>query len=220
MIKEPTIAITMSRQIGAGGRMLGQRLAKRLDFAYLDKDIMQQATQRLGLEDSDLSLWDEKLPTFWDRLIETFAMAVPDSWSVEGRRPPGISEKALFQFESQVIREAAARRSVVVIGRAGFWVLRDHPRLVRVLLHAPVSDRIAELMNSMSLSGEHEARRTIEAIDSQRERFTLAMTGCMAADARNYDLCINTGQTGLELAEEMIVRMVARLRTGSTNSTF
>ena len=211
MMEQHHIAITIARQLGSGGAALGQRLAKRLNYAYLDREILRMAKERMGEGDADLSRWDERLPNFWERFIETLSGGPPDSVYTDGRRLPGVGEKLLFKLESQVIRETAARRSVVVIGRAGGWVLREHPRLVKVYLHAPISFRLPQVMRSLNLVSEQEARKTIDRVDLERERFIQEVTGCLASDARNYDFCINTHHVGLDQAEAMIVRHVEQM---------
>ena len=213
LMNENLIVITIARQLGAGGAALGQRLARRLDFAYLDGEILRTATERMGEGDADLSRWDERLPRFWERFIETLSAGSPDGAYTDVTRLPGVAERLLFKLESQVIQEAAARRSVVIIGRAGGWVLREHPRLVKVYVHAPISARLPQVMRSLDLVSEQEARKTIDRVDLERERFVQEATGCLASDARNYDLCINTHHVGLDLAEEMIVRQVNEMRS-------
>ena len=212
MMEDKPIAITIARQLGAGGAVLGQRLAKRLEFAYLDREILAMATERMDTGDADSGRWDERLPRFWEGFIQTLSAGSPDTGYTAGGRLPGVAGRRLFELESRVIQEAAAKRSVVVIGRAGGWVLREHPRLVRVYLHAPISARLPHVMLRLNLVNEQEARKTMDRADLERERFIQEVTGCLASDARNYDLCINTHRVGLDLAEEMVVRQVEHMR--------
>jgi len=48
------IAITIARQFGAGGAPLGQRLAARLGFTFLDSNILRLAAERSGVSEQDL----------------------------------------------------------------------------------------------------------------------------------------------------------------------
>jgi cytidylate kinase len=212
MTEENPISITIARQFGAGGAVLGQRLARRLEFVYLDRDILRMAAERMGEDDADLKRWDERLPRFWERFIQTLSAGSPEGVYTAGRRLPGVAGRLLFDLESRVIRETAAKRSVVIIGRAGGWVLREHPRLVTVYLHAPISARLPQVMLRLHLASEQEARKMIERVDMERERFVQEVTGRVAGDARNYDLCVNTHHVGLDLAEAMIVRHVEQMR--------
>lgn len=212
MTAKPLMAIAISRLLGAGGSSLGQRLAKRLGYAYLDQAILQQVGEQIGVGDLDLSHWDEHVSRFWDRLAAVFALGPPDAIYTPPPAPGGIQDQQLFQLEAQVIRKAASQRSVVVIGRAGFWVLRDHPGLVSVFLHAPAWARIPRVMELYKLQDEREAQEMIDRIDADRTRFIHKVTGQKAGDARCYHLSIDTHRADLDLAEELVVSLVARVQ--------
>ena len=44
-----TIVVAIGRQIGSGGTELGERLARRLGFAYVDRQVIQEAARCLGI---------------------------------------------------------------------------------------------------------------------------------------------------------------------------
>ena len=211
MATKSPVAIAISRQMGAGGAALGQRLAKRLGYAYLDRAILQMVADRIGITDAELVRWDEHVSRFWERLAETFARGTPDTGYATPPIGTEVRDQKLFQLESEVIREAASHRSVVVIGRAGFYVLRDYPRLVSVLLHAPLAARIPTIMRTHNLTDEAEAAELIEHTDAERERFLRLTTGEVPGDARCYHLCFDTSRVGLDLAEEAVVKLVERI---------
>src|SRR3954447_24158316 len=144
---QPIIIITIARQLGAGGAVLGQRLAQRLGFAYLDREILQLAAQRAGASEESLAQWDERVSGFWDRIVESFAVGPAEGIFTSATRAPEVRDERLFELEARVVTELAQRRSAVLIGRGGFWVLRQHPGLIRIFLHAPCSKRIPEVMS-------------------------------------------------------------------------
>jgi hypothetical protein len=43
--------VTISRQLASGGAYIGQRLAQRLGFRYVDREILTRAAAALGLDD-------------------------------------------------------------------------------------------------------------------------------------------------------------------------
>lgn len=213
MSPQPFVAIAISRLLGAGGATLGQRLAKRLGYAYLDQAILQQVADQIGISDADLSRWDEHVCRFWERLADAFALGPPDA--IYSTPPPPstrVRDQQLFQLEARVIRQAASQRNVVVIGRGGFWILRDHPGLVSVFLHAPPETRIPKVMQTYNLHDEREAREMIDRIDADRTLFIRRMTGQSAGDARCYHLCIDTHRVHMDLAEELVASIVTQLQ--------
>ena len=52
--------VTINRQFGSGGREIGKRLAKTLDIAYLDKELLSLAAQKSGISEKAFENADEK----------------------------------------------------------------------------------------------------------------------------------------------------------------
>lgn len=215
-MNEPLIAITIARQLGAGGAPLGKRLAQRLGFKYFDDELLRMAAEKCGASAADLARWDEHRARFWERVGGVFSMGAPDAGANVLTPPPGtgaavvIHDQEVFGLQSEVIREAAARHNCVIIGRAGFWVLRDHPGRIAVFLHAPPESRVQAVMETFKVDAGR-ARELMARLDEDRARFVRETTGQMLTPV-TQDLCINTGTVTLEDAEEMVVRAVETRR--------
>lgn len=214
MSKESPWAVTISRQLGAGGAAVGQRLAARLGYLCLDREILKLAARQTGASEENLVRWDERLSSFWERLIDSLAVGPPESTYTTIAGPPTVRDAGLFVVEARIIQEIAQRRNVVVIGRGAFWTLREHPRLVRIFLHASPGRRVGAVREAFKLSKDEEARAMIDRVDKEREKFIQGMTGRMMSDARNYDLSINTGRMGLEASAELALDAIRIVEKG------
>jgi len=203
------IVITISRQIASGGTYLGQTVAKRLGFRYVDTDVLQEAAKYFGVEEKELLLYEEKALGFWEKILKAFAFGSREY--VPPSRPP-VYDRDLFEVEAKIITDIASKCNVVIMGRGGFHILRKHPGLINVFCHAPMSFRIKRMMEVYSIPDRDRARSEIEESDRRREKFIRTMTGVEWTDARNYHLCINTGMVSFEIAEETIVRVVEDLK--------
>ncbi len=201
MSENQPVAITISREVGSGGAYLGQRLAARLGFAYLDREILRETARRLDLTEETLAHRSEAITPLWLSLLESFRFGAADVSYV----PPPLSAPSdgeFFQAESEVISRVASERSVVVIGRCGYHVLRDHPRLLSVFLHGSLKFRSSRLQYLYHLS-EQEALQRIKASDRERVRYHRAKTG-NNMEARLFHICLDTGAIGLKTAEEVV----------------
>jgi CMP/dCMP kinase len=204
------IAITIARQLGAGGAVLGRALAERLGITFLDSNVLRLAAAKAGASEQDLARWDEHGAHFWERLGRVIAVGAPEStWVLP---PLGIHDREVFNLQCEVIREIATRESCVVIGRAGFWVLRDHPGLLSVYLHAVPEARIPRVKKAFAV-GDQEARQLIARLDADRAAFLRDITG-EALAAESQHLCIDTGRVSLEAAQQMVLAAVPGLRAG------
>ena len=172
----PFIAITIARQLGAGGAPLGKRLADRLGFTYLDDEILRLAAERLGADPRELARWDEHRARFWERLGQTFAIGAPEAVYSPLNAAAVIHDRDVFDLQAQVIRDYAAKENCVIIGRAGFWVLKDHPGLLSIYLHAAPDARLPEVMSVFNVDAD-KARQLIARVDADRARFVRETTG-------------------------------------------
>ncbi|MEW6162238.1 MAG: cytidylate kinase-like family protein [Nitrospirota bacterium] len=210
MKKGGTIVITISRQEASGGSYIGHLVARRLDFKYFDRDILYEASKYLEVNESEISSLEEKPSSFFEKLLRAFSFEIPEVAYMPPSRP--IYDRDLFDIESKIINEIAERYNAVIIGRGGFYVLRGHPGLVNVFVHAPLNFRIKRIMEVRNISDRDKALSEIEESDRNREKFIRDMTGVNWTDARNYHLCIDTSAVSFTIAEEMIVKLVESIR--------
>jgi cytidylate kinase len=204
-----TTVLAISRQLGSGGSFIGQEVARRLGFHYVDRDILSQAAQTLGVEAADLEPLDERVETFWERLAPLFLLGVAGGPAMPSL-PPYPSGPALFEIESSIIQAVAGRENAIIVGRGGAHVLRGHPGLVSVFVHSPEAFRIPRVMQAFGVTDTHAASEMLRRSDSQRANFHKALTNHDWADASMYDLCLNTSNIGLEEAAKFVTEIVAR----------
>lgn len=208
MADEKPFVITISRQIGSGGGYLGQRLAGRLGFVYADREIVRQAAERLHMSEEAAESLDERVTTFWESLLRTFEYGGPDTYVTPPIKPMP-SDSDFHQAELEVVKSIAENRSSIIVGRAGFYVLRNNPRHLSVFLHARIDFRLKRVQEAYSLSLK-DAKELIEKSDRERRRYLYHITGRDWIDARQYHLCIDTSAVGLECAEEIIANAAIR----------
>ncbi|MDB5172383.1 MAG: cytidylate kinase [Phycisphaerales bacterium] len=210
------IVVAIGRQIGSGGTELGERLARRLGFAYLDRQVIQEAARCLGVSEEDILDRAERASTFWERLGHILSIGIPESVYADARRVPEITDAALFGVSAQVIGDLVAKRDTVLIGHAGFHCLRAWPGLVSVYTHASREFRIGRMATRYNITNPAEARAVIDRTDREREQFVRQTAGVLWTDARNYDLCVDMSRVTFEKAEEMVIGLIELRRRALT----
>jgi len=205
------VIITISRQLGSGGSFIGRQVAERLGIKYVDREILHQAASLLNENENGLSAREERISTFWERMMQTFCFGVPEA----GYNPPPllpIADYELFAVESKVIRKLAESCSVVIVGRAGSQILKEFPDLVSIFLHASKEFRIKRVKEIYNITETRQAEEIITDSDLQRKKFVKAMTGSDWSNAMNYHLCINTEVAGFSTATELIINLADKIR--------
>jgi cytidylate kinase len=112
------------------------------------------------------------------------------------------------------MNEIAQRYNAVIVGRAGFYALRNRSRVIRVFVHAPLEFRVRRLMKVQGLTDDREAQTLVEETDRRRAKFIKDMTGADWYDTRNYHLCIDASVIDFDASVAMITGLVGRIGQG------
>ncbi len=209
MEETPRTTIALSRQMGSGGTYVGYLAAKRLGFQYVDREILREAARQLEIDVGVLEGLDERSSGLVENTIRAFAFGTPDAHCAPVRKP--VYERDLFVVECRIMNEIAGRYNAVIVGRAGFYALRNRPRVIRVFVHAPLEFRVRRIMKVQCLADIREAQTLIEEADRRRAKFIRDMTGADWFDATHYHLCIDTSAIDFESSVAMITTLVSKI---------
>ena len=194
-------AITISRQLGSGGAFIGQQLAKILNISYIDRDLIEEVAKKFSILTKDMESRDEKIISFWQSFLQSITRG-PDAYIP--RQPIAPTDRELFNAESEIIERLSTERSAVIMGRCGSYILRQHPRNVSIFLHASLAFRTARVQQLYHLS-ESAASKMIIENDKKRALYYHAFTGKEWADAKQYDLSLDTSKIGIDNTLKMIM---------------
>lgn len=212
MNKNEKFVITINRELGSGGRTVGRKLSEELVVDYYDKAVIKALQERYrlateeieGLKGRSHTVWAEMKRALLGSNNEAVANYYQGSSPVK-TYPPTSAE--MFETEQEILKSLAEEESCVVAGRSGFYVFRDHPNHLSVLIQASMPFRIERVMRKQNLS-EEGARKTIEKVDKMRENYMKKYAKTSRYDTRNYDLVIKAdGKTEDEIVD-LILRFI------------
>lgn len=184
-MKEEDKIIVIGRQYGGSGRRTGIALAKLLGLPYYDKEIINKVSAKYGYDPDILHRADEKKPSaFRSMLLGKYG--VMDMYATSP-----LSREALYEAQSNVIRQICQEGSCVIVGRTADYIMRDHPGLVSVFIHAPKEWRAQHLIKSGEASSLQDAIAKIKKADSDREGYYNYFTGRHWGKADNYHLTLD-----------------------------
>lgn len=170
--------LTIAREYASGGVEIGQAVAKRTGYDYLDRtqilEVMKTAGgrwERLGEE------YDEHSPNVWERY----------DWSFLG----------YVALSQSIMLEHALKDKVVIMGRGANFLLKGIAHVLSVRVVAPLPLRVERVMKREEIDRE-TARWLVERADRERARALHFIYGRQWADAHEYDMVFNVGVQGEE----------------------
>lgn len=197
-----SFVIVIGRQYGAGGRSLGMRLAKELNVDYYDKELFSEAARSLGYTPEIFSKKDEKRPSFMRSL-----MAFTYGNMSYNSNPDTLSDENIYRMQSDVIRNISQKGSCIIVGRTADYILREHPGLISIFIHAPEEHRVNSLLKRGEIASKEDATALVSKKDSSRESYYNYFTNRHWGRADNYDFCFDSSK----ISEDAIVKFIKEL---------
>lgn len=190
---EKKIIVTIGRQFGSGGRIIGKKLAEQLGIAYYDKELINLASKESGICGEFFERADEKTS---GSLLKALAMGFSMNNAIF-QSNDYLSNESLFQIQSDVIRKVAARESCVLVGRCADYILREEKNCMNLFISASLEDRICRASEYNHVQ-EKDAEEFLRKADKSRASYYNYYTDKLWGAAESYDLCINSSCYGID----------------------
>ncbi len=170
--------ITIAREYGSGGRLIGESVAKSLDIPFYDKELILMAAKKSGLSEDYIRRTEQiKSASFLYSLYMT-SQVLPMS-------------DQIFLVQSKIIRELAEKGPCVIVGRCADYVLRNMPNCMNVFIHAPIEERMQrakEEYKDDAANMEDYVRKQDKKRASYYNYFSQSKWG----NAHNYHIALNS----------------------------
>ena len=156
-MKDPFV-ITISRTVGSGGRTIGRKLAERLGVRFSDKELIDALQNKFNLTAESIEELKGKKKRWLDDFIQMVAPVPMSGLLVSGESDyvseynSTLSVNDVFEAEKEILNGIADEGSCVIAGRLGFFVLKDRPNKVDILI-TPTNNHT--LINILTRSNEH-----------------------------------------------------------------
>ena len=122
--------VTIAALYGAGGSVIGARLAEQLAVPFFDRAIVQEVAQRTGLPERAVGEVDEQPRSFAQRLFARMGRA---STIAGGHMERLDSDLRDLRVQVEEVLAGVSASGGVVIGRGGMVVLRTVPSALHAL---------------------------------------------------------------------------------------
>jgi cytidylate kinase len=176
--------ITISRGSLSGGTALAERVAQRLGYGCVSREVLVEAAAKYGVPEAKLSDFLDKVPGFWERLT--------------------VSRRLYLLFIQAIMCEFAQQGNLVYHGHAGHLLLKGIGHVLKVRLIAPLAYRITAVMARQGVSPK-AALHYIQRVGEERRRRMRDLFEVDWRDPALYDVVVNLEEMSLETAADVVV---------------
>ncbi|MBP5800219.1 MAG: cytidylate kinase-like family protein [Prevotella sp.] len=205
--------ITINRELGSGGRTIGEKLAQQLGVPFYHKALIQGLKEKYQLTTEEIERLKGQKHNWWADFKRSLKMmpsyAAPQVISSKDAIPDFLITDDIFHSETEILKGIVAEESCVIAGRSGFFVFRDHPNHLSILIQAKKDYRISRLVEKRGISRE-EAEQIINEVDEGRENYVKKYTGSSRYDTRNYDIVLNADQHSEDEIVDILMRYIKK----------
>ncbi|GAB6162776.1 hypothetical protein JCM12298_19360 [Desulfothermus naphthae] len=181
--------VTISRGSYSKGKEIAEKLAKRLGYECISRDVIIEASKEFNIPEI--------------KLIK----ALHD--------PPSILERFTYGKERYIayIRYAllnhVKKDNVVYHGVAGHFFLQGIPHVVKVRIIANLEERVKIEMERENISAD-KAKKLIKKYDEARKKWAKALYGIDTNDPKLYDVIFHIDTLKVEDIVELLEQTVKR----------
>ena len=213
MNKNEKFIITINRELGSGGRTVGAKLAAKLQVPFYDKALVEGLMKKYNLTTEEIERQKGRNNSWWAdfKRIVGIGPGMTDNYNQASmdNKPDMLTTDEMFKAETEILRGIAQEESCVIAGRSGFFVLKNHPNRLSILIQASMQNRIERVMRKQNLNSE-EAEEVIKKVDKMRENYVNRYTGTSRYDTRNYELVITMDRLSEDDAVDLIMDYINR----------
>ena len=190
--------LTISRQFGSGGRLIGKMLAEKLGIPFYDKEIIDRAAKISGFASEFIEDNEQRM-----KGIGSFAM----TWTWGGGVWNSLEnfESRIYAAEAEAIEGVAKEGACVIVGRCADSILKGKYPCFNVFIHGHIEDRVQRVLKYYRLeTDEKKAAKLIASTDRQRARHYRYFTDSEWGDPGNYHICLDSAAIGVEKSVEIL----------------
>jgi cytidylate kinase len=198
--------ITISRQFGAGGRTLGKLIAEKLDYRFLDDQIIQEVAKHARVSKETVISMERSGGGAISRII-TSLLSRDYMERLTGEAIGYMDEEVYVQTLYEVMQKLASEDNVILTGRGGQYILENFEGARHVLLVANQEDRVRFIEKHYKLP--YDKAESI-VLSGEKRRFNLYRKFGKEDynDPIHYHMVINMSRISLEKATDMVCGLV------------
>ncbi len=203
MKEEKKTIITISREFGSGGRLIGKKLAEKLNVPFYDKQLLDMIAEESGF-------CKEMIEGAQKKAKNSFLYSLASAMGTGEAGPESLSlNERFFLAQFDTIRKIADEGSCVIVGRCSDYILRGLPEATHVFIYAEEADKIKRAVEEYGVP-EEDVKKMMKDTDKARANYYSYHTGRKWGEHVNYNISIDSGYISVDDIVDLILMYTER----------
>lgn len=213
MADAPRPLVTVASFFGAGGSVIGPKVAQRLDVDFLGPDVPTLVADAMNLSQSAVADSADEPQGLKERLVSIFGRLSTVTGDTGGSMERLDTQESEVRGRIEKVLARSRERGGVVLGHGGMVVLGSVPWALHVLLRGPSEARAVQGASLFDLDAD-AARKRLGTIDRSHRDYVRRAYRVTMSDPALYHLVIDSTVLGFEACAELIAAAAReRVRT-------
>ena len=191
--------ITISREIGSGGHVIGELVAKKLGIPFMDKEFIREICKETGIDQKLVEMRDE-FGSWSDKYF---------NYNFYNALYMGDPQDSIFKAEREIILEKANKGPCVIVGRCADYILKEAGiKCLNVFIYADkeIREKALKFRDDKITSEKMLIKK-----DKGRRFYYKFYTDQTFGDPKNYHLSIDSGYFGVEECADLIISALKKV---------
>ena len=198
--------ITISRQFGAGGKTLGEMIAKQLGYTFADAEIVQRIAKEANVSPHWVETVEKEAGGKLSRIV-TKMVSKPLVERILKDERGYLDEEIYLDYLVLIIAQIADEGNAVILGRGSQYILNDHPDAYHILLINEFENRVKFMEQRYDLS--HTKAVQIVKYEDKRRLSLYRKLGKQDYEKPSlYHLVLNMSRISLDQALTLVCSLV------------
>lgn len=185
--------IVINREPGSGGRLVAQKLAKKLGWTLLDESLMDSLAEELGIPVAEFKNIDERGRSW---IQDTFHSIFNKNY---------VSDIRYINHLKKILAHAAKKGDLVIVGRGANHILPPD-KCLNVRITASFATRVNNTLKFEEKKTREDATKWVQKVEKDRSTFIRQYFGVNPYNPWYYDLVISTDHLSLDQAVDLITQ--------------
>ena len=193
--------ITISKEFGTKGEKVASRVAEKLGYEYIGKNLVADIAKELHISKGEAEAFHKASQSRILRFVDRYTCSIVQK--VVDREHGCLDDKNYYEVTKKLVENVYEAGNVIILGWGSQCLLKEKPNTLHVRLIKDNDLKTKELMEAENLSSK-AAKDFIDREEGDLKAYVKQYFNEDWNDAHLYDLIIDMGKTSVEKAVGMI----------------